>query len=144
MGYARLQAEPFSLDAALKDLTHERAGGITLYVGTVRGREGDRTISSLTYEAFPEMAQESLERLRQDTVERFHLVDALVIHRIGRLQVGEPILLVALAGAHRGETYDAVRHFMDQLKRLVPIWKREEGPEGTAWILGAEGRRVKA
>jgi molybdopterin synthase catalytic subunit len=141
MGYARIQTEPFRLDDVLRELRQDRVGGVTFYVGTVRGDDDGRTVGALTYEAYPEMAQSTLEELRAETVERFGLVDAIVIHRTGRLPAGEPILLVALAGAHRGETFDAVRHLMDRLKAVVPIWKREEGSGGPQWILGPERRR---
>jgi len=136
MGYARLQEEPFSLDAVQRELTSEGSGGITLYVGTVRAQDAGRRVEALTYEAFGEMAQPTLEALRIETIRRFALVDATVIHRTGRLRAGEPILVVALAGAHRAETYDAVRYFMDRLKETVPIWKREEAATGATWILG--------
>jgi len=143
MGYARLQTEPFTLDSVLKELAQDRVGGVTFYVGTVRRSDDERTVDALTYEAYPEMAQAALDDLRKETISRFGLVDATVIHRTGRLSAGEPILLVALAGAHRAETFDAVRHFMDRLKTLVPIWKREEGSEGEHWILGPERRRAR-
>ncbi len=142
MGYARIQELPFSLDQVLGDLRHDETGGVTFYVGTVRRREGSTTVEALEYEAFPEMALSTLEALRQETVRRFGLVDAVVVHRTGRLVAGEPILLVALAGAHRTETFDAVRFFMDRLKEIVPIWKKEESVQGSAWILGSSNRRV--
>lgn len=143
MGYVRLQKEPFSIDAALRELTGPTTGGVTLYVGTVRGHDRGTVVDALHYEAFPEMAQQELERLRRETVKRFGLVDALVIHRLGRLRPGEPILLVGLSGTHRKETFGALDHFMDRLKQIVPIWKQQETPKGRAWILGAEHRRVK-
>lgn len=142
MGYARLQSEPFRVDEVLRELRQPEVGGVTLYVGTVRGREGAAQVEALEYEAFPEMAQESLERLRQETISRFALVDAIVIHRTGRLPAGEPILVVALAGRHRAETFRAVEHFMDRLKEIVPIWKKEDGSRGPTWVVGAENRRV--
>lgn len=140
MGYARLQQGPFSVDDVLREITTERTGGVTFYVGTVRADDEGRRVEALTYEAFDEMAQATLESLRRETIERFGLADATVIHRNGRLVAGEPILLVALAGVHRAETYDAVRFFMDRLKEVVPIWKREEAGGGGTWVLG-EGRR---
>ena len=143
MGYARIQEAPFELDRVLSELHDPRSGGVTFYVGRVRGEEPGRRIEVLEYEAYPEMAQRSLEALRADVIQRFHLVDAIVIHRTGRLPAGTPILVVALAGRHRAETFDAVRYFMDRLKEFVPIWKKEEGSEGATWILGAEDRRVK-
>lgn len=142
MGYSRIQGGPFSLDAVLAELAHPGAGGVSFYVGTVRGEEGGAPVAALHYEAFPEMAAPELERLRQETVARFGLLDAIVIHRTGRIAAKEPILLVALSGAHRAETFQAVAHFMDELKRRVPIWKLEETPQRETWILGSENRRL--
>lgn len=143
MGYARLQAAPFRVDEVLSELVNPKTGGVALYVGTVRGEDGSLRVDQLEYEAFPEMAERSLEALRQETVRKFDLLDAIVIHRVGRLRPGDPILVVALAGRHREETFEAVRYFMDQLKKSIPIWKKEHGSEGGTWILGAENRRVK-
>lgn len=142
MGYARIQTEPPELQSLLDELRQEEVGGVTLYLGTVRGRDGDRRVDALTYEAHAEMAQGLLERIRAETIRRFRLIDAIVVHRIGRFAPGECVLVVALAGAHRAETFDAVRFLMDELKREVPIWKQEEGPEGRAWVLGEKARRV--
>jgi len=145
MGYTRLQTQPFGIDGVLEELRRDpRTGGVTFYVGSVRGDDDGRHVDALTYEAYPEMAEKVLDQLRRNTIQQFRLVDATVIHRLGTMKAGEPILLVALAGAHRGETYDAVRYFMDRLKEEVPIWKREEAPDGPTWILGSERRRVEA
>lgn len=142
MGYVRLQHEPFSAETVLRELKGPRVGGITLYVGTVRSEDDSRRIEALHYEAYPEMAQEQLEALRTQTIQRFGLVDATIIHRLGRLVAHDEILLVALAGTHRKETYAAIDHLMDRLKQVIPIWKQEEGQEGRAWILGDKRQRV--
>lgn len=142
MGYTRIQTQRFSLDEALASLTTASTGGVAFYVGTVRARDEGRNVAALHYEAYPEMAESILEQLRQETIERFGLLDAIVIHRTGRIPAGEPVLLVALAGRHRAETFDAVRHLMDRLKEVVPIWKKEEGDAGATWILGEERRRA--
>lgn len=142
MGWTRIQTERFNVDDVLAELSDPRAGGVTSYVGSVRGDDDGRPVDALEYEAFPEMAERELERLRQETLTRFRLLDAIVIHRTGRLAPGEPILLVALSGRHRAETFQAVAHFMDELKQRIPIWKREHGQRSETWILGAENRRV--
>lgn len=141
MGYARVQHDPFHLDDVLQELGGPRVGGVTFYVGTVRRDDAAGRVAALHYDAYAEMAQAELERLRTQTIEKFRLVDAIVIHRLGRLEAGAPILVVALAGEHRQETYDAVAYFMDRLKQIVPIWKQELGDAGATWILGAT--RVK-
>jgi molybdopterin synthase catalytic subunit len=142
MGYVRLQREPFSADSVRRELTTARVGGVTVYVGTVRGDDDGRRIEALEYEAYPEMAERQLEALRRETIERFGLVDATVIHRLGRLHAGEDILLAAFAGAHRKETFAAVDYFMDRLKAIIPIWKEEQTATGRRWILGEARHEV--
>jgi molybdopterin synthase catalytic subunit len=142
MGYCRIQTQPFSVDQVLGEFQDPRIGGVNTYVGTVRGDDDGRPVDHLTYEAFAEMATTTLDRLRQATIDRFGLVDATIMHRIGTFRVGEPVLLVALAGRHRKETYAAMDWLMDELKRTVPIWKREATASGPQWILGAQGQRV--
>lgn len=138
VGYSRIQRGPFSLDSVRSELSGATTGGVTFYVGAVRAREaGKPDVTYLEYTAFPEMAREQLERLRLEAIERFRLTDAIVIHRVGRFSAAEAVLLVALAGAHRAETFDAVRYFMDRLKSIVPIWKQEATAAGVAWVLGA-------
>jgi molybdopterin synthase catalytic subunit len=142
MGYTRIQHEAFHIDPVIAELTTPRTGGVNAYVGTVRADDDGRTVDALTYESFPEMAQPQLERLRQQTIQRFSLEDATIIHRIGTLKPGEPILLVALAGRHRKETYHAIDWFMDELKQRIPIWKKEDAPQGSTWILGPQNQRL--
>lgn len=142
MGYVRLQREPFSTETVLAELKGPRVGGITLYVGTVRTEDDQRIVDALHYEAYPEMAQQQLETLRVETIARFGLVDATIIHRLGRLVANDDILLVALAGTHRKETYAAIDHLMDRLKQVIPIWKQEETRHGNTWILGEQRQRV--
>lgn len=142
MGYVRLQREPFSLERVLRELKGPQVGGVTFYVGTVRTEDDGRRVEALQYEAYPEMATEQLERLRTETIGRFGLVDAVIIHRLGRLTADDEIMVVALAGRHRKETYAAIDHLMDRLKEIIPIWKQEESPQGHAWILGEKRQSV--
>lgn len=143
MPRVRLQTEPLvPTDGWPVDLT-PATGAVTVYVGTVRGDDDGRPVGALDVEAFDEMAQIELERLCDATIARFDLEDVRVVHRIGRVEAGEPILLLAVHGRHRKETIGAVDYFLDELKRHVPIWKKESGPDGR-WILGTEDREVVA
>lgn len=143
MPRVRLQTEPLvPTDGWPEDVT-PATGAVTVYIGTVRGDDDGRPVSALHVEAFDEMAKQELERLCDATVARFDLEDVRVVHRTGRVEAGEPILLVAVHGRHRKETFDAVEHLLDELKRNVPIWKKESGPDGR-WILGTEDREVVA
>lgn len=142
MGYSRIQEKEFRVDPVLGQLEHAASGGVAFYIGRVRGSDGRRTVETLEYQAYGPMAQSELEKVRAQAVERFGLLDAIFIHRVGRFGPGEPVLLVALSAKHRQEAFEALPHVLDRLKADVPIWKKEEGSEGEAWLLGKENRRV--
>jgi molybdopterin synthase catalytic subunit len=134
MGAARIEHGPLDVAALVAEHPTEATGAVTLYVGTVRGDDDGRAVDALTVEVYEPMAERELERLRTTTIERFGLEDATVVHRAGRVAAGEPIVAVLLWGRHRKETYAAMDHLMDQLKRRVPIWKQEDGPGGSRWV----------
>jgi molybdopterin synthase catalytic subunit len=141
MGFVRIQEEPFLLDELVQGVSAQ-TGGVLLYVGTVRADDDGRHITHLDVEAYGTMAHRQLEALRAQTIERFGLVDATILHRTGRLEAGAAILVVALHGRHRKETFAAMDFFMNELKTRIPIWKRESGQSGPTWILGADRQRV--
>lgn len=139
----RLQSEPLDPSAAWPGKVTPATGAVTLYVGTVRGDDDGHPVEALHVEAYREMAESELERLCDQTVERFDLEDVRIVHRTGRVEAGEPIIVVAVHGSHRKETFAAVDHVLDEIKRRIPIWKKETGPEGR-WILGTTDEEVLA
>lgn len=137
MGTVRLQTEPIIVDDILGVLDESATGGTAFYVGRVRERESDgRIVEALEYEVYPEMAQSELERLRVETIKRFGLVDAALIHRTGRVEAGQRIFAAACSALHRHEAFRALQFLVHQLKQRVPIWKQEHGPRGKQWIVG--------
>lgn len=135
MSRVRFQAAPLSPDDAWPDRVRPATGAVTVYVGTVRGDDDGRPVEALEVEVYEEMAVRELERLCGEAVDRFALEDIHVVHRTGRVEAGDPIIAVAVHGRHRKETFAAVEHVMHEIKRRVPIWKKETGPDGR-WILG--------
>lgn len=135
MTRSRLQTTPIEPVDAWPDAVAPSTGAVTLYVGTVRGDDEGHPVDVLVVEAYAEMAVQELDRLCEQTIERFGLEDARVVHRIGRVEAGEALLAVAIHGRHRKETFAAIDFFLDELKRRVPIWKKEDGPAGR-WIVG--------
>ena len=85
-------------------------------------------------EVYPEMAEKQLEAIRGEAIEKFGVEDILVVHRYGDLKVGDNIVLVAVSAGHRAEAFDACRYVIDELKKRVPIWKREHTPSGARWV----------
>lgn len=119
-------------------LDHEHAGGFVQFEGKVRNHAGGREVLLLEYEAYPEMALAEGERLVSEAVERFGLTAAHVIHRVGRLEIGEVAVSIQVAAPHRREAFAGCEWIIDQLKVRVPIWKRETYADGDSGWVGAD------
>ena len=123
----RIQTEDFDVGTEITKLRLARKdiGAVVSFVGQVRDlNEGD-TVSQLTLEHYPGMTEKALEAIVSDAKSRWHIFDALIIHRVGTLQPTEQIVLVAASGAHRGEAFSACQFMMDYLKTEAPFWKKE-------------------
>ncbi len=121
-------------------------GAVCVFDGIVRNNTRGRETLYLDYEAFREMAIEQMEGLAAEAVTRFGVRDVALLHRLGRLQVGETSVLIAVASAHRGAAFEACRWLIDTLKKQVPIWKKETFVDGAVWADGEpfpEGLRLK-
>lgn len=111
------------------------AGAVVLFLGTVREFTGDAHTSSLVYEAYPAMAVQAMEQLKAEACERWSLQDVAIVHRTGRLDLGEIAVAVAVSSAHRLEAFEAGQWLIDALKQRVPIWKKEFYADGrTEWV----------
>ena len=110
-------------------------GAVVTFLGTVRDLTGEQVTIALDYEAYPGMAEKKLAEIEADTRARWPVGELAIVHRLGRLAVGEVSVAVAVSCPHRGEAFAACKHAIDRLKELVPIWKREHGPTGaTEWV----------
>jgi molybdopterin synthase catalytic subunit len=135
-----LSAEPLSLDALAGLVTAPERGGIVLFSGTVRGITGPQNTDYLEYEAYAEMAEAVLAQIGAEVQEKWpQVLDIAIVHRTGRLDIGESSVMVAVAGAHRQGLFDACAHAIERLKQVVPIWKKEVGPDGSYWVEGPHG-----
>ena len=117
-----VQEKPFSVDAVLKSVADPKAGAVAVFIGTVRKEEGVR---ALDYEAFDEMAVNQLENLRDKAVKKFGLAKVSIIHRKSRLRPGERVVIIAVSAPHRQEAFKGCEWLINELKKVVPIWKRE-------------------
>jgi molybdopterin synthase catalytic subunit len=122
--------------AALTDrVRSNQAGAVCSFLGTVREMTGARRTVALDYEAYPEMALKKLAELEAQARARWPIVDLAIVHRVGRLDLGEVSVVVAVSCPHRGDAFDACRWLIDTLKEVVPIWKRERWADGTEeWV----------
>jgi MoaE-MoaD fusion protein len=122
-----------SIREALKD-PHD--GAVILFHGIVRNNTRGRRTLYLDYEAYEAMALDQMERLAEQALVDFKIRDVIIVHRLGRLEIGETSVLIAVASAHRAAAFDACRWIIDTLKRSVPIWKKEYFEDGAVWSDG--------
>lgn len=137
----RVQREDFDPGAEIAALTagNTRVGGLALFTGLVREMAGERQLSAMTLEHYPGMTEKMLARIEAEARERWSLEASLIVHRYGRLEPGERIVLVAAASAHRDDAFEACRFLIDWLKTQAPFWKVEEDEEGrTRWVEARE------
>jgi molybdopterin synthase catalytic subunit len=111
-------------------------GAVCVFDGIVRDNTRGRRTLFLDYEAYREMALGKMSGLAREAVTKFGVRDVAVVHRLGRLQVGETSVLIVVASAHRGAAFDACRWLIDTLKKTVPIWKKEHFVDGAVWADG--------
>jgi molybdopterin synthase catalytic subunit len=111
-----------------------RVGAVASFIGTVRDINDAAAVSAMTLEHYPGMTEKALEEIVSKARERFDILDALVIHRVGELRPTDQIVLVAVTSAHRGDAFDACRFIMDYLKTRAPFWKKERTPDGARWV----------
>lgn len=130
----RLSGEPLSVDAALASVRGPDAGGVVLFLGTVRDSSRGTRVRHLEYEAYPEMAEAKMREIAARLEERHAPLRLALHHRTGDLAIGEIAVVVAAAAPHRDAAFLAARAAIDELKRVVPIWKKEYGDDGAVWI----------
>ena len=132
----RVQDAAFDIGAEIDALRagDPRIGAIATFVGTVRDVNDGASVATMTLEHYPGMTERALADIVAEAKGRFDIVDALVVHRVGRLVPGDAIVLVAVTGAHRGAAFAACEFVMDYLKTRAPFWKKEATPDGERWV----------
>jgi molybdopterin synthase catalytic subunit len=132
----RLQQEPFDIGAELAKLKagSTNIGGTVAFIGSVRDVSGGHAVSAMTLEHYPGMTQKALEEIEAEARRRWPLDASLVVHRYGRLEPGDDIVLVITASAHREAALASCHFLIDWLKTKAPFWKLEENPEGAEWV----------
>ena len=132
----RIQPEDFSMDEEVSAIktSSMRMGGIATFLGWARDFSEGREVSEISFEAYGSMALSELSRLRSDAIEKFDLLDARIVHRIGTVKGGDNIVLIVAGAEHRSPALEACRWMIDELKQRVPIWKKEITPQGESWV----------
>ncbi len=128
--------EPIDTENILNAVKSGGDGAVCVFDGIVRDNTRGRATLHLDYEAYEEMALRQMRMLREEAIANFGVREVAIVHRLGRLTVGQTSVLIAVASAHRAAAFDACRHLIDTLKKTVPIWKREQFVDGAVWADG--------
>lgn len=133
---------PIDVGALVAKVASPRAGGIATFLGVVRDNSLGRKVRYLLYEAYPPMAVKEMERVEAELRERWEVEAVAITHRIGRLEIGEASVAIAVSSAHRREAIEACHFAIDRLKQTVPVWKKEYWEGGEVWIENAQGSTI--
>jgi len=128
--------DDFSVDDVLRKIRNERTGAVVSFVGVVREEDRGRKVRKMEMEAYRDMAERELSDLREKAMKKFGLEEVTIIHRVGSLSPGENIVLIAVAGGHRKEAFAGAEYLIDELKKVVPLWKKETFEDGEVWAEG--------
>lgn len=138
----RLTHDVIDYHALTEQVRRHDCGAVVTFLGTVREMTAGRATAALDYEAYPGMAEKKMAEVERETRARWPVGGMMVVHRLGRLELGEVSVAVAVSCPHRAQAFDACRYAIDRLKELVPIWKKENWADGTTeWVHpGTENR----
>ena len=134
--FVRVQQEDFSVDAEINRVRgrSKRIGGISIFLGTARDRSKGRDVDSITFEHYEGMAQKKLREIRERALKDFDIIEVAILHRNGKIGIGDNIVLIVVGAEHRAEAFRACKWAIDELKQITPIWKLERTPEGEVWV----------
>jgi molybdopterin synthase catalytic subunit len=126
---------PIDAQSVIAAVASPEAGATVLFLGTTREYTGERRTSWLDYECYPQMARRKLEELEEEARRRWPIIGCQLVHRVGRLEIGEASVAVAVSSVHRQAAFEAGQWLIDALKQVVPIWKQEHWADGTSeWV----------
>ena len=136
MGKGRYEITPdrLTVDTIVAQLADPAMGAVVTFVGVVRCETGGREVLYLEYEAYPEMAEQVLEQIADEVRSRWSEIRGVaIVHRVGRLEIGDTAVVIALSAAHRAQLFDALHYTIDRVKEIAPIWKKEVWTDGEEW-----------
>jgi len=133
-GAFRLSDAPLSVEAVVDEVRSDEAGAVATFVGTTRVHSRGRTVTHLEYEAYPGMAEDVMAQIADELERRYELCDVAIHHRVGRVGIGEPSVVIAVSAPHRQDALAACKDAIDSLKETVPLWKKEVYEGGEEWV----------
>ncbi|HYA21770.1 MAG TPA: molybdenum cofactor biosynthesis protein MoaE [Thermoproteota archaeon] len=126
--------EDFSVEQLMQKMKAPESGAIVSFLGTVKGMIGDSSVDSLTVESYEDMALKRMLELKDEAMKRFNVADITIVHRVGTLKPTDNIVFVAVSSPHRQQAFEACRWIIDELKKSVPLWKKEHTQAGDRWV----------
>lgn len=136
-----LTTEPIDIDALATRVARPSDGAVVTFAGVVRNHHDGKSVESIDYQAYASMAEKEISRVVATVAAEHPEVALSLVHRLGLLRVGETSIAIVCASAHRAAAFEACRKLIDRVKETVPIWKKERGPDGEAWV-GWQGTRT--
>ncbi len=127
---------PLDPESAASSVRRDSNGAVVVFLGVVRNESYGKRIRYLEYDAYPEMAEKKMRQLAGEIEEQWGISDVAILHRTGRLEIGETSLVVVLAAPHRKEAFEACHHLVDRIKQVLPVWKKEVAEDGESWVEG--------
>jgi molybdopterin synthase catalytic subunit len=140
----RVTDRPIDLDELVRHVTDPAAGAIATFIGTTRNHNDGRRVIALDYEAYSEMAEKELARIGRDAKKQWPICRMAIVHRLGPVQIGEASVIIAVSSAHRDAAFAASRFAIEEIKKTVPIWKKEVFEGGEVWIGTQSGEALPA
>lgn len=128
--------EKIDIGELLNAVEDHSTGGLVLFLGRVRDHADDRRVIRMEYEGYETMARAELEKIETQVRARWPVRQVAIVHRLGKLELGEVSVAIAVACAHRAQAFEACRYAIDTLKKTIPVWKKEYGPDGAVWVEG--------
>ncbi len=140
----RVTQKAINLQELVEYVTDPEAGAIATFIGTTRNNNEGRKVISLDYEAYPEMAEKELARLGKEAKIKWNIRRMAIVHRIGPVQITEPSVIIAVSAAHRSDAFEACRFAIEEIKKSIPIWKKEIFEGGEVWIGSQSGEPLSS
>ena len=129
-----ITSDPIDVNAVAESIRHDEDGGVVTFVGVVRNQNRGKQVLYMDYEAYPEMAVGEMRAIGEEIARRWGLHHLRIVHRVGRIEIGEASVVIAVAAPHRDLAFDACRFAIDRLKETVPVWKKEVYVDGEVWL----------
>jgi len=129
-----ISEETLSVEAAQKFVSTNGSGGIAIFIGTVRNKTNNKTVTHLEFEAYEPMAIKEMQKIAEAAKEKWKIHKMAIYHRVGTLSIGEMPVIIAVSSAHRAIAFEVCRYAIDSLKKTVPIWKKEFFEDGSQWV----------